>query len=319
MKKFLLLVHLLCMITLILPTTVSAKEIDQNNTIAITAKSEHINIFSAKTQYPLKDITILETSADAFTQNPTLSFVIKNDFEWASDHYLPFIQGISGSFSKDTLDVEYKTENGKLLVYIKNSDSSKQESFSLSDLVIEKTTVGGILGTYALFVSTESHPENMILIPNMIELSEYIPPAETEPLSIVIPLDQNRMLINDTERILREPAYLSTNGYAMLPLRDFSSIFTKIQLTWDAEQQVVRAYYAGIFGTMSVGDTIMKTNDIYISQNQEIPLCNAVEMKNGRTFLSLRDICHFYHVPDEDIHWNADTKTITIQTKIPVS
>lgn len=107
MKNFSLLVHILCMIALILPTTVSAQKIYKNNTIHIATKSEHINIFSDKTQYPLKDITIWETSVDAFTESSTLSFVIKNDFEWASDHYLPFIQDISRSFSKDTLDSVY--------------------------------------------------------------------------------------------------------------------------------------------------------------------------------------------------------------------
>lgn len=158
-----------------------AKESYAETNIQITAESEHIKIFSAKIQYPLKDIIIRETSEDGFTQNPQLSFVVKNDFEW-DDCYLPFVQDISGSLSKDTLEVEYETENGKLLVNIKNSDPTIQASFTLSNIVIEKKAVGGVMGAHALFVSTKVHQENTILISGMIELQEYVPPRERTPI-----------------------------------------------------------------------------------------------------------------------------------------
>lgn len=318
MKKIPIPMCLLCIITLIFPTMAFANEIYPETNIPIVAESEHIKIFSAKTQYPLKDIIIRETADDAFTQNPHLSFVVKNDFEW-DDRYLPFVEDISGSLSKDTLEVEYKTENGKLLVNIKNSDPTIQESFTLSDIVIEKKTVGGVMGTYALFVSTKSHPENTILIPGMIELQEYVPPRETEPLSIRIQLGEDKMLINHTEKKLREPAYLSSNGYVMLPLRDFGSAFTKLEISWYAEQQLVLVPYDEITGMIYPNDTIMKIHHIYTNEDENMPLCNTVEVKNGRTFLALRDICHVYNIPDEDIHWNPDTKTVTIQTEKYVS
>lgn len=121
------------------------------------------------------------------------------------------------------------------------------------------------------------------------------------------------MFINHAKK-LREPAYLSVDGH-----RDFGSTFTKIKISWYAEQQFVLVSYDEITGTISPNDTIMKIHNIYTYVDENMALCNAVEVKNGRTFLALRDICHVYHIPDEDIHWNPDTKTVTIQTEKYVS
>lgn len=300
------------------PMGASAKEGTTEKLLPISAEMEHIKIDAStgKEKYSLKDITIRETEPDAFGKNSTISFVVKKEIALGADKYLPFADGIKGSLTTDTVCLEYASKNGDLIITIKDSNPTKLESFALSDLKIEKTTAGGIMGMYALYASTESHPEKTIMIPELLELQQYIPPREMKPLSIKIELGQNKMVVNHTEKMLRTPAYLSENGYTMLPVRDIGNAFTKISPVWYPEQKEIYVYYAGIDRTLTVGEIIMETYNRDTNKKQNVSLCNAVEIKNGRTFLALRDICHIYNIPDEDIHWNPNTRTVTIDTEI---
>ncbi len=123
---------------------------------------------------------------------------------------------------------------------------------------------------------------------------------------VVVPVGEAYLLAGEAKVELDAPAYISAAGYTMLPVRAISKALgvNTNNVLWNAETRTVTVMYAQRIITMTVGQ---KT--IYVN-GSAIPASAAPEIKDGRTFLPLRDLGTALGVTN--VNWDAATKTATL-------
>ncbi len=123
---------------------------------------------------------------------------------------------------------------------------------------------------------------------------------------VVVPVGEAYLVAGETQVTLDAPAYISAAGYTMLPVRAVSKALgvDTNNVLWSAETKTVTIMYAQRIITMTVGQ---KT--IYVN-GSAIPASAAPEIKDGRTFLPLRDLGTALGVTN--VAWDATTKTATL-------
>lgn len=123
---------------------------------------------------------------------------------------------------------------------------------------------------------------------------------------VVVPVGEAYLLAGEAKVELDAPAYISAAGYTMLPVRAISKALgvNTNNVLWNAETRTVTVMYAQRIITMTVGQ---KT--IYVN-GSAIPSSAAPEIKDGRTFLPLRDLGTALGVTN--VNWDAATKTATL-------
>lgn len=123
---------------------------------------------------------------------------------------------------------------------------------------------------------------------------------------VVVPVGEAYLLAGEAKVELDAPAYISAAGYTMLPVRAISKALgvNTNNVLWNAETRTVTVMYAQRIITMTVGQ---KT--IYVN-GSAIPSSAAPEIKDGRTFLPLRDLGTALGV--SNVNWDAATKTATL-------
>jgi|GEM_PF-253710 len=123
---------------------------------------------------------------------------------------------------------------------------------------------------------------------------------------VVVPVGEAYLLAGEAKVELDAPAYISAAGYTMLPVRAISKALgvNTNNVLWNAETRTVTIMYAQRIITMTVGQ---KT--IYVN-GSAIPSSAAPEIKDGRTFLPLRDLGTALGVTN--VNWDAATKTATL-------
>jgi copper amine oxidase-like protein len=123
---------------------------------------------------------------------------------------------------------------------------------------------------------------------------------------VVVPVGEAYLVAGDAKVELDVPAYISAEGYTMLPVRAVSQALgvNTNNVLWNAEARTVTIMYGQRIISMTVGQ---KT--IYVN-GSAIPASAAPEIKDGRTFLPLRDLGTALGVTD--VTWDGATKTATM-------
>ena len=103
------------------------------------------------------------------------------------------------------------------------------------------------------------------------------------------------------------PAYLS-NGYTMLPLRALTNALgQEADIQWNAVSKVITVDINGN------SYRILASQNILMKGDESIALSAPVEVKDGRTFLSLRDWMTILEIPSAQVSWNPDAKTVDLE------
>ena len=136
------------------------------------------------------------------------------------------------------------------------------------------------------------------------------PAVEKEKLDIAIRMNEKTLQVNGEEKALRVPAYISDKGYTILPVREVTEVFPGVKVLRDNEKKAATILYGYTMVTLTPGGETMYMN------GTEAVLQNAAEVKDGRMFISLRDVCRICSVPNEEIHWDTKTKTAFINTYV---
>lgn len=123
---------------------------------------------------------------------------------------------------------------------------------------------------------------------------------------VVVPVGESYLIAGSTQSALDAPAYISAAGYTMLPVRAVANALgiATNNVLWSADTKTVTIMYSQRIITMTVG-----TKTIYVN-GSAIPASAAPEIKDGRTFLPLRDLGTALGVTD--VTWDASTKTATL-------
>lgn len=132
----------------------------------------------------------------------------------------------------------------------------------------------------------------------------------TRILNIVIEMNNDIIYLNGEEKELKEPAYISKNGYTMLPIRELTEVFPETNVLWNSE------FNEAVISFKDSNVSIVSGSDKMYINSKPIALKNIAEVHNGRMFVSLRDMCQICNIPNENIHWNGITKTVYIGAEI---
>lgn len=281
--------------------------------ISIIAEMEPITVFDCQDQIYIEKIVIKEALPDSFSESNQLIFSLQNKplSVDVSSQFYEFEQSDRTRVSAESLKVECEVEKGNLVIKIPQSDPQKLEKITISDVCIRKNTEYVLLSTYSLYVCSDIEAEKKSIISDFMEVIQYIPPIEKEKLDIRIKLDENTFIVNDIEKKVRVPAYISANGYTMIPIREISEIFPGIHVIWDRINKK-----ADIVNKEHIYTVFAESDTLYRRGIPLYSLENNVDIQNGRMFVSLRDICQICGIPNEDIFWDNNTRTVTINTEV---
>lgn len=133
-------------------------------------------------------------------------------------------------------------------------------------------------------------------------------PAETYVFQIKI--GETYLVKDDEERIaLDAPAYLSEDGYTMLPLRALLNVSKDgVQIDWNQKDKIATITY----DDTTVVIPIEGTDKTVTINGEETTLVTAPQTVNDRAFLSLRDWCTVTGMSTDALQWDSATKTVTM-------
>ncbi len=123
---------------------------------------------------------------------------------------------------------------------------------------------------------------------------------------VVVPVGESYLIAGENQIALDVPAYISADGYTMLPIRAvaYALGINTNSVLWDQPSRTVTIMYGSRIISMQNGQSVM-----YVS-GQAIPMSAAVEIVDGRAFIPMRDLGVALGV--SDIVWDASTRTATL-------
>lgn len=123
---------------------------------------------------------------------------------------------------------------------------------------------------------------------------------------VVVPVGESYLISGENKVTIDVPAYINANGYTMLPLRAVAVALgiNSNNVLWDQTSRTATIMYGSKIINMTLGQKVVYVNGAMI------PATAAVEIKNDRMFLGLRDLGNALGVTD--ITWDAATKTATL-------
>lgn len=123
---------------------------------------------------------------------------------------------------------------------------------------------------------------------------------------VVVPVGEKYLIAGEEQVALDVPAYISAEGYTMLPVRAVATALgiNNNNVLWNQASRTVTILYGQRIITMVAGQKVVTVN------GNTIPASATVQIKDGRTFLPMRDLATALGVTD--ITWDAATKTATM-------
>ena len=123
---------------------------------------------------------------------------------------------------------------------------------------------------------------------------------------VVVPVGEKYLIAGEEQVALDVPAYISAEGYTMLPVRAVATALgiNNNNVLWNQASKTVTILYGQRIITMVAGQKVVTVN------GNTIPASASVQIKDGRTFLPMRDLATALGVTD--ITWDAATKTATM-------
>lgn len=123
---------------------------------------------------------------------------------------------------------------------------------------------------------------------------------------VVVPVGEKYLIAGEEQVVLDVPAYISAQGYTMLPVRAVATALgiNNNNVLWNQASRTVTILYGQRIITMVAGQKVVTVN------GNTIPASATVQIKDGRTFLPMRDLATALGVTD--ITWDAATKTATM-------
>ena len=123
---------------------------------------------------------------------------------------------------------------------------------------------------------------------------------------VVVPVGEKYLIAGEEQVALDVPAYISAEGYTMLPVRAVATALgiNNSNVIWNQATKTVTIMYGQRIITMVAGQKVITVN------GNTIPASATVQIKDGRTFLPMRDLATALNVAD--ITWDAATKTATM-------
>lgn len=283
------------------------------------------------------DITIKEAEAGLWKKGKTITLKVDN-MQFESGIKAEIVEGDGEikdlTINKDngTIEIEVKSESSKTPMNIKLSSVSLYLNRSLPagdyslSLVADKanpmppTAAGSVM--FQTYNEKDGNKpattsEFGFDVDTVEVLKDYVTVATagrdqgtTFTTEVAVTIDSTTMLVDGKEKTLDVPAYLSAEGWTMLPVRAVTEALATSSnsqpIDWIAGNPgTIMIYYGDKTVAMTLGSTTMYIN------GTPVPMSTAPVIVNDRAFLPMRDLGRALGLSDDQIKWDAATRTAT--------
>ena len=237
----------------------------------------------------------------------------------------------------DKSDLEVKTIKDKLGFKIdkESADDAATVTISNISLYMSRNLAAGAYDLQLNTTGSDAFMEQVILVPTGVDTDEatvkyqyYDNDAHFDEVvkegfvniitagrdqddasftkKVVVPVGEKYIIAGEEQVALDVPAYISAAGYTMLPVRAVATALgiNNNNVLWNQASRTVTILYGQRIITMVAGQKVVTVN------GNTIPASATVQIKDGRTFLPMRDLATALGVTD--ITWDAATKTATM-------
>lgn len=275
------------------------------------------------------DITVKEAEAGLWAKKDTITLKVDN-MQFESGIKAEVVEGdgeiedISVNKSEGTIKLTVKSESSKTPMSIKLSNVSLYLNRSLPAGDYSLSVVGSDadekpLATDVMFKNYNSDNDlNEKFDTKSVEfVKDYVTVATagrdqgtTFTTEVAVTIDSTTMLVDGKEKTLDVPAYLSAEGWTMLPVRAVTEALATSSnsqpIDWIAGNPgTIMIYYGDKTVAMTLGSTTMYIN------GTPVPMSTAPVIVNDRAFLPMRDLGRALGLSDDQIKWDATTRTAT--------
>lgn len=293
----------------------------------VTVEAEKTSVAIDYRNVAVGDITIKEAEAGLWGKNQTIVLQAEN-MSFESGMKAEVVEG-DGEIKK--LDVN----GGKITITVDSESSKTPMTIKLTDasLYLDRTLPAGdyalnlVLANKSTDVMFETYnkedgddPSKDTFgfdVDEVEVLKDYVTVATagrdqgtTFTTNVVVTIDSTTMLVDGKEVTLDVPAYLSAEGWTMLPVRavteSLASASNSEPVDWIAGNPgTIMIYYGDKTVSMTLGSTTMYIN------GTPVPMSTAPVIVNDRAFLPMRDLGRALGLSDSQIAWDATARTAT--------
>ena len=242
-------------------------------------------------EFTVKKMTITETEKDSFSKGDIV----------LTGHNMYFRIDGKESFSQNGVKGSYAERDKNLVVSVEDSDDDKLESITLEGIRVTPAKTMWNAVTYSLY-NVQEDGSQVVVDDDFVTVIEPIRPSKE--YRIELKLDEKTLTVNGEQKDLRVSAYISDQGYTMLPLREIAEVFPGTQVYWDQATKTANVCTKEKIAVVKIGEDQMTIS------GQKTWMKEKAVVKDGRTFLSIRDVCRICDITD--IKWDAATKTVTL-------
>lgn len=293
----------------------------------VTVEAEKTSVAIDYRNVAVGDITIKEAEAGLWGKNQTIVLQAEN-MSFESGMKAEVVEG-DGEIKK--LDVN----GGKITITVDSESSKTPMTIKLTDasLYLDRTLPAG---DYALNLVAKDKSTDVMFetynkedgddpskdtfgfdVDEVEVLKDYVTVATagrdqgtTFTTNVVVTIDSTTMLVDGKEVTLDVPAYLSAEGWTMLPVRavteSLASASNSEPVDWIAGNPgTIMIYYGDKTVSMTLGSTTMYIN------GTPVPMSTAPVIVNDRAFLPMRDLGRALGLSDSQIAWDATARTAT--------
>ncbi len=294
----------------------------------VTVEADKTSVAIDYRNVAVGDITIKEAEAGLWGKNQTIVLEAEN-MSFESGMKAEIVEG-DGEIKK------LEVNKGRITITVDSESSKTPMTIKLTDasLYLDRTLPAG---DYALkLVATDAAKDVMFEtydsddgndpsesdkfgfdVDEVEVLGDYVTVATagrdqgtTFTTNVVVTIDSTTMLVDGKEVTLDVPAYLSAEGWTMLPVRavteSLASASNSEPVDWIAGNPgTIMIYYGDKTVSMTLGSTTMYIN------GTPVPMSTAPVIVNDRAFLPMRDLGRALGLSDSQIAWDATARTAT--------
>ncbi|MBQ9092320.1 MAG: hypothetical protein IJY52_08675 [Anaerotignum sp.] len=232
------------------------------------------------------------------------AFVTGGEFVFTPEGQMQFADQEAFVVEEGTLKAECKAEDGSLVVQVLQADEKEREVLCMPELKLICEGDPKEKETYALYADYHLGKEtvkDVKVVEDFVRTTHnYI---ASENWKVVVPVEETYLFSNGKKVEMDTAAYLSKDGYTMLPVRAVANAFGvhPKNVIWNAEDKTVTLLNGQQIIMMKAGEKKILENGTILETSA------AMEIVNGRAFLPMRDLGNVLGATN--ITWDNETKT----------
>lgn len=294
----------------------------------VTVEADKTSVAIDYRNVAVGDITIKEAEAGLWGKGQTIVLQAEN-MSFESGMKAEVVEG-DGEIKKldvngGKITITVDSESSKTPMTIKLTDASlyldrtlPAGDYALNLVAKDKATTDVMFETYNKEDGDDPSKDTFGFDVDEVEvLKDYVTVATagrdqgtTFTTNVVVTIDSTTMLVDGKEVTLDVPAYLSAEGWTMLPVRavteSLASASNSEPVDWIAGNPgTIMIYYGDKTVSMTLGSTTMYIN------GTPVPMSTAPVIVNDRAFLPMRDLGRALGLSDSQIAWDATARTAT--------